>query len=48
VLRLDMEDAARITCLDFKIDTVLNLNRDPLEVYAGDFVQTHRRAIPGC
>jgi nickel-dependent lactate racemase len=47
VLRLDMEDAARITGLDFKIDTVLNLNRDPLEVYAGDFVQTHRRAIPG-
>lgn len=47
VLRLDMEDAARLAGLDFKIDTVLNLKRDPIELYAGDFVQTHRKAIPG-
>jgi len=47
VLRLDMEECARIAGLDFKIDTVLNLERRPLEVYAGDFVQTQRSASRG-
>jgi nickel-dependent lactate racemase len=42
ILRLDAEECARIAGLDFKIDTVLNLRRDPIEVYAGDFVQTQR------
>lgn len=44
VLRLDAEESARIAGLDFKIDAILNLRRDPVEVYAGDFVQTHRAA----
>jgi len=44
ILRLDAEESARIAGLDFKIDAVLNLKRDPVEVYAGDFVQTHRKA----
>jgi len=47
VLREDSEEVARLAGLDFKIDTVLNLERNPLEVYAGDFIQTHRAAIPG-
>jgi lactate racemase len=47
VLRLDVEESARMAGLDFKIDTVLNLKRDPVEVYAGDFVQTHRKASEG-
>lgn len=47
ILRLDMEEVAKIAGLDFKIDTVLNLERNPLEVYAGDFVQTQRRASKG-
>ncbi len=44
VMRLDAEETARMAGLDFKIDTVLNLNRDPSELYAGDFVQTQRWA----
>ena len=47
ILRLDAEECARIAGLDFKIDTVLNLRRDPIEVYAGDFVQTQRAASKG-
>jgi nickel-dependent lactate racemase len=47
VLRLDMEECAKLAGLDFKIDTVLNLERRPLEVYAGDFVQTQRKASKG-
>ena len=43
-LRLDAEDAARMAGLDFKVDTVLNLRRDPIELYAGDFVETQRLA----
>jgi nickel-dependent lactate racemase len=43
-LRLDAEEAARMAGLDFKIDTVLNLRRDPIELYSGDFVETQRRA----
>jgi len=47
VMRLDAEEAARMAGLDYKIDTVLNLGRDPLELYAGDFVETQRRAAVG-
>ena len=46
-MRLDMEETARMAGLDYKIDTVLNLNRDPIELYAGDFVETQRRAAKG-
>jgi nickel-dependent lactate racemase len=44
IMRLDAEEAARMAGLDFKVDTVLNLDRDPIAVHAGDFVQAHRRA----
>ena len=47
VMRLDAEETARMAGLDFKVDTVLNLKRDPIEVYAGDFVQTQRLAGRG-
>jgi len=47
ILRLDAEETARIAGLDFKIDSVLNLKRDPIETYAGDFVQTQRKASEG-
>jgi nickel-dependent lactate racemase len=46
-MRLDMEETARMAGLDYKIDTVLNLQRDPIELYAGDFVETQRRAAKG-
>ena len=44
VMRIDAEEAARMAGLDFKVDTVVNLSRDPIAVYAGDFVETQRRA----
>lgn len=44
VMRLDAEETAKMAGLDFKVDAALNLERDPLEVYAGDFVETQRRA----
>jgi nickel-dependent lactate racemase len=47
VIRLDAEETARMAGLDFKVDTVLNLRRDPLEIYAGDFVMTQRLASKG-
>ena len=47
VVRLDAEETARMAGLDFKVDAVLNLERNPVEAYAGDFVMTHRRASEG-
>lgn len=44
IMRLDAEEAARMAGLDFKVDTVLNLRGDPVSIYAGDFVKTHRKA----
>jgi len=46
-MRIDAEEAARMAGLDFKVDAVLNLSRDPVEVYAGDFVETQRKACKG-
>ena len=46
-MRMDMEETARMAGLDYKIDTVLNLQRDPIEMYAGDFVKTQRKAGAG-
>ncbi|TRO47721.1 DUF2088 domain-containing protein [Candidatus Bathyarchaeota archaeon] len=44
VMRLDCEEAARLAGLDFKLDSVLNLERNPIKLYAGDFVETQRLA----
>ena len=44
VMRLDCEEAARLAGLDFKLDSVLNLDRRPIELYTGDFVETQRQA----
>lgn len=43
-VRSDMEEAARIAGLDFKIDVVLNARREITGLFAGDFVQAHRAA----
>ncbi|MCW4048444.1 MAG: lactate racemase domain-containing protein [Candidatus Bathyarchaeota archaeon] len=47
LMRKDIEEAARMAGLDYKIDTVLNLDRDPIELYAGDFIETQRKAGEG-
>jgi len=43
-MRLDMEESAKMAGLDFKIDTVLNLKREAIELYSGNFVETQRKA----
>jgi nickel-dependent lactate racemase len=45
VIRFDIEDAARIAGLDFKVDMVYNVDRRSLGVFAGDFVEEHRVGI---
>ena len=42
--RVNIEEAARLAGLDMKVDLVLNNRRQVIGVFAGDFVQTHRRA----
>lgn len=42
VMRLDAEEAARMAGLDFKIDIIINLNREPIALFAGDFVEEQR------
>lgn len=44
IIRLDAEEAARMAGLDFKVDTVLNLDLEPMSVYSGDLVEAHRMA----
>ena len=45
VVRLDMEEAARLAGLDFKVDMVYNVDKKPLGVFAGDLVEEHRVGV---
>jgi nickel-dependent lactate racemase len=45
-LRLDMEEAARLGGLTFKIDVLVDSQERIVDVYAGDFVREHRAALP--
>ncbi len=40
--RLDIEEAARLAGLHFKVDAVLNNRREVIGLFAGDFVEEHR------
>ncbi|MHB1006829.1 MAG: lactate racemase domain-containing protein [Chloroflexota bacterium] len=42
--RLDIEEAARLAGLHFKVDAVLNNKREVVGLFAGDFVAEHRVA----
>jgi lactate racemase len=42
VFRLDIEDAARLAGLHFKVDAVLNNRREVVGLFAGDVVAEHR------
>lgn len=44
-IRLDMEEAARMARLDFKIDLMVNEKRQVAGVFAGDFVAQHRAGV---
>lgn len=45
VVRLDMEEAAAMAGLDFKVDVLVNGVGETTAVFAGDFVQEHRAAV---
>ncbi|MFQ6076848.1 MAG: nickel-dependent lactate racemase [Candidatus Bathyarchaeia archaeon] len=44
VVRLDMEEAARMAGLDVKVDIVFNNRREPVRVFVGDVVAEYREA----
>ena len=43
--RLDIEEAARLADLHFKVDAVLNNHREVVGLFAGDFVAEHRAGV---
>jgi lactate racemase len=43
--RLDIEEAAKLAGLMFKVDAVLNNRREVAGLFAGDFVQEHRAGV---
>jgi nickel-dependent lactate racemase len=45
VFRLDIEEAARLAGLQFKVDAVLNNRREVVGLFAGDFVAEHRAGV---
>lgn len=45
VFREDIEEAARLAGLMFKVDVVLNEKREAAGLFCGDFVQEHRAGI---
>lgn len=45
LVRFDMEEAARLSGLDFKVDMVYNVDKKPLGVFAGDLVEEHRAGV---
>lgn len=45
-LRRDMEAAARLVGLDFKIDVLVDDQQRIVDIYSGDFVAEHRAALP--
>jgi len=42
VFRDDLDEAARLAGLHFKIDQVINNHRQPVALFAGDLIQAHR------
>jgi nickel-dependent lactate racemase len=45
-LRLDMEEAADLGGLDFKIDVLVDSKERMVDIYSGDFRREHRAALP--
>ncbi|MHA1272271.1 MAG: lactate racemase domain-containing protein [Promethearchaeota archaeon] len=44
-LRKDIEDVCKIAGLDFSVNIIPNLKRKIAAVYAGDFIEAHRKAM---
>lgn len=45
VMRLDLDEAARMAGLDFKIDVLVNERCEATHVFAGEFLAAHARAV---
>ena len=45
VLRFDIEEAARLANLDFKIDVIVNERGAATAIFAGDFLEAHKEAV---
>jgi nickel-dependent lactate racemase len=45
VMRFDIEEAAKMVGLDFKVDVVVNERGAATAMFAGDFLQSHQRAV---
>lgn len=45
LIRKDMEDAARLLGLDFLVNVTLDINEQIVDVFAGDVVKAHYKAI---
>ena len=45
IIHLDMDETARMVGLDVKIDAVINLRRDPVGLFVGDFVEEFRKGV---
>lgn len=45
VLRLDMEEATRMSGLDIKIDAIVNYRRDTVALFVGDPIAAHRQGV---
>jgi nickel-dependent lactate racemase len=45
VMRFNIEEAARMAGLDFKIDVIVNERGEATHIFAGDFVQAHAQAV---
>lgn len=45
IMHFDMDETARIAGLDVKVDAVINLSRDPVGLFVGDFEEEFRKGV---
>jgi nickel-dependent lactate racemase len=45
VMRLDVEETAKLAQLDIKVDALINGRGESIALFAGDFVKEHREAV---
>ncbi len=45
VMRFDIEEAARLANLDFKVDVIVNSRGATTALFAGDFMEVHKEAV---
>ncbi len=45
VMRLDLEEAARMAGLDISVNALINMHRDTIGLFVGDLVEAHREGV---